>query len=111
MVLLDKLFDSEQFRYCPKDRSTVSWGRQTDGCGRRFGPHRHWRRGGAVVRHEAPRVYHPGWRRGGDVAARCAGAAQPERMQRIGVLMPLAADDAEGQGRIAAFLQELQQLG
>jgi putative tryptophan/tyrosine transport system substrate-binding protein len=32
-------------------------------------------------------------------------------MQRIGVLMPLAADDAEGQGRIAAFLQELQQLG
>jgi putative tryptophan/tyrosine transport system substrate-binding protein len=45
------------------------------------------------------------------VAARCAGAAQPERMQRIGVLMPLAADDAEGQGRIAAFLQELQQLG
>jgi putative tryptophan/tyrosine transport system substrate-binding protein len=40
-----------------------------------------------------------------------ARAQQPERMQRIGVLMPLAADDAEGQGRIAAFLQELQQLG
>jgi ABC-type uncharacterized transport system substrate-binding protein len=40
-----------------------------------------------------------------------ARAQQPERMRRIGVLMPLAADDAEGQGRIAAFLQELQQLG
>jgi putative ABC transport system substrate-binding protein len=40
-----------------------------------------------------------------------ARAQQPERMQRIGVLMPLAADDAEGQGRIAAFLQELRQLG
>jgi ABC-type uncharacterized transport system substrate-binding protein len=38
-------------------------------------------------------------------------AQQPERMQRIGVLMHLAADDAEGQGRIAAFLQGLQQLG
>jgi hypothetical protein len=23
MVLLDKLFDSEQFRYCPKDRSAI----------------------------------------------------------------------------------------
>ena len=32
-------------------------------------------------------------------------------MRRIGVLMYLAADDAEGQGRIAAFLQELQELG
>ncbi|HVI64292.1 MAG TPA: ABC transporter substrate-binding protein [Bradyrhizobium sp.] len=32
-------------------------------------------------------------------------------MRRIGVLMNLPADDAEGQGRIAAFLQELQQLG
>ena len=32
-------------------------------------------------------------------------------MRRIGVLMPLAADDTEGQARIAAFLQGLQQLG
>ena len=40
-----------------------------------------------------------------------ARAQQAERMQRIGVLMNLAADDAEGQGRVAAFQQALQQLG
>jgi len=40
-----------------------------------------------------------------------ARAQQPERMRRIGVLMSLAADDPEGQARIAAFLQALQQLG
>ena len=41
-----------------------------------------------------------------------AARAQPaERVRRIGVLMNLAADDAEGQARIAAFLQGLQQLG
>ena len=40
-----------------------------------------------------------------------ARAQQPERMRRIGVLMNLAADDPEGQARIAAFLQGLQQLG
>jgi putative ABC transport system substrate-binding protein len=46
-------------------------------------------------------------------AAACplaARAQQSERMRRIGVLMNLA-DDAEGQARIAAFLQGLQQLG
>jgi putative ABC transport system substrate-binding protein len=32
-------------------------------------------------------------------------------MRRIGVLMPFAADDPEGQARIAALLQELQPLG
>ena len=32
-------------------------------------------------------------------------------MRRIGVLMTTAADDPEGQARIAAFLQGLQQLG
>src|SRR5215467_3896245 len=32
-------------------------------------------------------------------------------MRRIGALMNLAADDPEGQARIAAFLQALQQLG
>src|SRR5215471_10540085 len=32
-------------------------------------------------------------------------------MRRIGVLLPYAADDVEGQARIAAFLQGLQQLG
>ena len=40
-----------------------------------------------------------------------AHAQQPERMRRIGVLIPYAADDPEGQARIAAFLQVLQQLG
>ena len=40
-----------------------------------------------------------------------ARAQQAERMRRIGVLMNLAADDPEGQARIAAFLQGLQQLG
>ena len=40
-----------------------------------------------------------------------ARAQQRERMRRIGVLMPLAADDPESQARIAAFLQGLQQLG
>src|SRR5665811_1224782 len=40
-----------------------------------------------------------------------ARAQQGERMRRIGVLMPLAADDPEAQARIAAFQQGLQQLG
>jgi putative ABC transport system substrate-binding protein len=40
-----------------------------------------------------------------------ARAQQAERMRRIGVLMPFAADDPEGQARIAALLQELQPLG
>src|SRR3974377_1904977 len=40
-----------------------------------------------------------------------ARAQQPERMRRIGVLMNLAADDPEGQARLAAFQQALQQLG
>jgi hypothetical protein len=44
------------------------------------------------------------------VAARGALAAW-RAARRIGVLMNLAVDDAEGQARIAAFLQGLQQLG
>jgi putative ABC transport system substrate-binding protein len=40
-----------------------------------------------------------------------ARAQQGERMRRIGVLMSLAANDAQGQARLAAFLQGLQQLG
>jgi putative ABC transport system substrate-binding protein len=40
-----------------------------------------------------------------------ARAQQPERMPRIGVLMPLAADDLEARARLAAFMQALQQLG
>ena len=38
-------------------------------------------------------------------------AQQGERMRRIGMLMPLAADDPEAKARIAAFQQGLQQLG
>ena len=38
-------------------------------------------------------------------------AQQPERMRRIGVLNSLAANDPEGQVRIAAFVQGLQQTG
>src|SRR5437588_3461845 len=38
-------------------------------------------------------------------------AQQTERMRRIGVLMTLAADDPEGQTRLVAFVQGLQQLG
>src|SRR5262249_51041844 len=40
-----------------------------------------------------------------------AHAQQGERMRRIGVLMNLGSDDAEGQARNAAFLQGLQELG
>ena len=40
-----------------------------------------------------------------------ARAQQADRVRRVGVLMNLAADDPEGQARIAAFLQGLQELG
>jgi len=40
-----------------------------------------------------------------------ARAQQRERMRRIGVLMSLAADDQEGQARLTAFVQGLQELG
>ena len=40
-----------------------------------------------------------------------ARAQQSQRMRRIGVLMNLASDDTEGQARLAAFHQGLQQLG
>src|SRR6516164_4695417 len=40
-----------------------------------------------------------------------ARAQQPDGMRRIGVLMNLAADDVEGQQRLAAFLQGLQEAG
>jgi putative tryptophan/tyrosine transport system substrate-binding protein len=38
-------------------------------------------------------------------------AQQSEPMRRIGVLMSTAADDPEGQARIAGFQQGLQQFG
>src|SRR5262245_54982332 len=37
--------------------------------------------------------------------------AQTKQMRRIGVLQSLAADDPEGQARLSAFAQSLQQLG
>ena len=40
-----------------------------------------------------------------------ARAQQPERMRRIGVLMAQAADDPDGQARVAAFLRGLRELG
>jgi putative ABC transport system substrate-binding protein len=46
------------------------------------------------------------------VAWPLAVRAQPrEKVRRIGVLMPFAADDSEAQTRIGAFQQELQKLG
>ena len=50
----------------------------------------------------------------GSVAAAwplAARAQQAERMRRIGVQMNLFSDDQEGQARIAAFQQGLQELG
>jgi putative ABC transport system substrate-binding protein len=40
-----------------------------------------------------------------------ARAQRPDRMRRIGMLLPGTSDDAEYQARQAAFLQGLQQLG
>ena len=40
-----------------------------------------------------------------------AHAQQADRMRRIGLLMNRAADNPEGQDRIAAFHQGLQELG
>src|SRR3974390_1381539 len=40
-----------------------------------------------------------------------AHAQQGERVRHVGVLMGLAATDAEGQARFAAFLQGLQEFG
>ena len=37
-----------------------------------------------------------------------AYAQQGERIRRVGVLLPAAADDSEFQTRVGAFLQELQ---
>jgi len=38
-------------------------------------------------------------------------AQQPEQLRRIGILMNRAKNDPEGQSRLAAFGQALQQLG
>jgi len=51
---------------------------------------------------------------GGTVAAPwppVVRAQQPDKVRRIGVLMPLAADDPVGQARIAASREGLEKLG
>jgi putative tryptophan/tyrosine transport system substrate-binding protein len=49
---------------------------------------------------------------GGVVVAPYVGVdAQTERVRRVGALINLSADDPEGQARVAAFLQGLQQAG
>src|SRR5262245_28418905 len=50
---------------------------------------------------------------GGTAAAwpLAARAQQPARVQRIGVLINLPADDPEAQARVGAFLQGLQEFG
>ena len=40
-----------------------------------------------------------------------ARAQQGERMRRVGVIMPLTADDPVGQARIAALREGLEKLG
>lgn len=40
-----------------------------------------------------------------------ARGQQGDRVRRVGVLMPIAADDPDAQARLAAFLQALGQLG
>src|SRR5262245_39939530 len=40
-----------------------------------------------------------------------AGAQQPDGMRRVAILMNRAADDAEGEARLAAFKGAMEQLG
>jgi putative ABC transport system substrate-binding protein len=50
---------------------------------------------------------------GGATVARpfLAGAQQPDRIRRIGVLMNTRVDEPEGKARLSALVQELQKLG
>ena len=48
---------------------------------------------------------------GGAAAAWPAATRAQQTIRRIGMLMPAAADDAEFQTRVGAFLEGLQQLG
>jgi putative ABC transport system substrate-binding protein len=48
---------------------------------------------------------------GAALAPLAARAQERERIRRIGVLVGLAADDLQGQARLGAFLQGLQEWG
>src|SRR5438445_12496102 len=48
---------------------------------------------------------------GGAAAAWPLAARAQQGVRRIGIMMNLAADDPEGQARIAAFLQGMQETG
>jgi hypothetical protein len=48
---------------------------------------------------------------GAAVWSRAARAQQPDRMRRIGILLPAGADDLRFQTLVGAFLQELALLG
>src|SRR5262245_52432497 len=62
-------------------------------------------RHGGETRYETTRVHHGHGQRGGDVAARSA------LMRRIAALMDTDEGNSDGQTRVAAFRQALQQLG
>ena len=48
---------------------------------------------------------------GGAATWPVAVRAQPERVRRIGIIVPAAADDSEFQARVGVFLQALALLG
>ena len=58
---------------------------------------------------KSARVHHAARRRGGVVAAR--GEAQPEKMRRIGVLMPYSVEDVLGLELASALRHGLLQHG
>jgi putative ABC transport system substrate-binding protein len=47
----------------------------------------------------------------GSAAAWPISVRAQQRVRRIGIVMNLAADDPEGQARVAAFLQGMQEAG
>src|SRR5262249_394282 len=86
----------------PRDQPQDSQGAWPRNAGKRA---RSCRRGDRMRRREFITLL------GGAAAWPLAARAQQERVRRIGVLMPSAADDPEFQARMTAFLQELAQLG